>query len=92
MADPRPVLDTLADTLQQDFEASPPGPKNPHGNGFRTVETDLTSERKAIRCADPFKGRIWKIKNPESIHPVTGELSPAVATRGHEPSSKFPHS
>lgn len=51
----------------------PPGPSNPHGNGFRAVETDLTTELKAMRCADPFKGRVWKIKNPESIHPITGE-------------------
>lgn len=59
--------------LQQDFEPMPPGPKNPYGNGFRAVETDLTSELKAMRCADPFKGRVWKIKNPESIHPITGK-------------------
>jgi hypothetical protein len=59
--------------LQQDFEPVPPGPNNPHGNGFRAVESDLTTELKALRCADPFKGRVWKIKNPESIHPITGE-------------------
>lgn len=61
--------------MQQDFEAIPAGSANPHGNGFRTVETDLISESQAARCADPFKGRIWKIKNPQSIHPVTGVLA-----------------
>ncbi|GAQ81207.1 Copper amine oxidase [Klebsormidium nitens] len=58
---------------EQDFVPLPLGPKNPHGNGFRAVETDLTSELKAMRCADPFKGRVWKIKNPDSIHPITGK-------------------
>lgn len=66
------ALPEVHTALQQDFEPLAVGPKNPHGNGFQTVETDLLTEQKAKRVADPFKGRIWKIKNPESLHPVTG--------------------
>ena len=56
------------------------GPKNPHGNGFKAVETDLLSEKRAMRVADPFKGRIWKIKNPHSLHPVTGWQSSSTTS------------
>ena len=66
----------MSRNMQQDFEALPPGPKNPHGNGFRAVETDLVTEKGAMRVADPYKGRIWKIKNPESLHPITGNFYP----------------
>lgn len=62
----------VSSALQQDFEPMALGPKNPHGNGFKAVETDLLTEKKAMRIADPFKGRIWKIKNPQSLHPITG--------------------
>ena len=58
--------------LQQDMEAMPPGPSNPYGNGFTTVETDLTTELQAARVVDAMRARVWKIKNPESLHPVTG--------------------
>ena len=52
--------------------ALPDGPKNPYGNGFIPVETDLTTELKAQRVCDPHKSRLWKIKNPNSLHPITG--------------------
>jgi primary-amine oxidase len=60
------------------------GPKNPHGNGFIAVEKDLPTESQAARLADPSTGRYWKIKNPASLHPVTGKpvafkLVPQVA-------------
>lgn len=70
---------TWVHSLQQDFVPMAVGPNNPYGNGFKAVETDLTTEQKAIRVADPFKGRIWKIKNPESIHPVTGIIPTTAA-------------
>jgi Cu2+-containing amine oxidase len=57
---------------QVNVEALPDGPENPYGNGFIPVETDLTSELKAQRLCDPSCARLWKIKNPESLHPVTG--------------------
>jgi primary-amine oxidase len=49
----------------------PAGPDNPYGNGFRTVETSLTSTHQAQRVAEPFKGRVWKIKNPASLNPTS---------------------
>ena len=52
--------------------ALPDGPKNPYGNGFIPVETDLTTEKTAQRVCDPHKSRLWKIKNPNSLHPITG--------------------
>ncbi|BDA50132.1 Primary amine oxidase [Coccomyxa sp. Obi] len=54
-------------------EALPDGPENPYGNGFVAVETDLTSEAKAQRVCDPFKARLWKVKNPNSLNPITGK-------------------
>ena len=62
-------------------EALPDGPQNPYGNGFIPVETDLTSELKAQRVCDPMKARLWKIKNPGSVHPVTG----MAASHGDQP-------
>ena len=61
---------------QVNVEALPDGPENPYGNGFIPVETDLTSELKAQRVCDPACARLWKIKNPESLHPVTGGCHP----------------
>ena len=58
------------------MEALPDGPKNPYGNGFIPVETDLTSEAEAQRVCDPSRARLWKVKNPESLHPVTGASPP----------------
>ena len=57
---------------QVNVEALPEGPKNPYGNGFVPVETDLTTESQAQRVCDPSTGRMWKIRNPNSLHPVTG--------------------
>ena len=67
--------------LQVNVEALPDGPENPYGNGFIPVETDLTSELKAQRVCDPMKARLWKIKNPGSLHPVTG----VAASHGDQP-------
>ena len=67
--------------LQVNVEALPDGPENPYGNGFIPVETDLTSELKAQRVCDPMKARLWKIKNPGSLHPVTG----VAASYGDQP-------
>ena len=60
--------------LQVDVEALPEGPKNPYGNAFIPVETDLTTEMKAQRVCDPHKARLWKIRNPNSLHPITGAI------------------
>eukprot|EP01025_Chloroclados_australasicus_P031457 TRINITY_DN3179_c0_g5_i1.p1 TRINITY_DN3179_c0_g5~~TRINITY_DN3179_c0_g5_i1.p1 ORF type:complete len:672 (-),score=75.87 TRINITY_DN3179_c0_g5_i1:433-2448(-) len=57
-----------------DVEALPEDPdSNPSGNGFKTVETILTSEQQAQRVANAHKGRIWKIANPNKTNQVTGD-------------------
>lgn len=47
------------------------GPHNPAGNAFVVQETALVTESQAQRVCDPSKGRIWKVSNPDSLHPVT---------------------
>ena len=59
--------------LQVEAVALPEGPANPYGNAFTVKETDLKTEVEAQRVCDAGKGRYWKIKNPNSLHPVTGE-------------------
>ena len=49
------------------------GPDNPFGNGFVAVETPLTTEQQAQRVCSPQTARYWKISNPASKHPVTGQ-------------------
>jgi primary-amine oxidase len=49
----------------------PPGPDNPHLNGFTAVETDLTTTSAAQRLVAFDKARIWKIKNPAVLNPIT---------------------
>lgn len=49
----------------------PPGPTNPHLNGFTAIETDLTTTAAAQRTTAPERGRIWKIKNPAVLNPIT---------------------
>ena len=56
---------------QVDAVAMPPGPDNPHLNGFSAVETDLTTTSAAQRTTAPHLGRIWKIKNPAVQNPIT---------------------
>lgn len=57
----------------------PLGPDNPHGVGFVAMETEFATEREAIRCVDPARSRVWKIKNPRSLNPVSG--APQRCTR-----------
>lgn len=44
---------------------------NPAGNGLVLMETPLVSEHQAMRLHDANKQRVWKISNPNSIHPIT---------------------
>lgn len=46
-------------------------PQNPAGNVFTVKETPLLTELAAQRICNPLTGRIWKVSNPESLHPVT---------------------
>ncbi|KAJ9529491.1 hypothetical protein QJQ45_013830 [Haematococcus lacustris] len=51
----------------------PPGPGNPHANGFIMHERDLLDTDQA-QCEADFGGaRCWKMKNPSVINPVSGE-------------------
>eukprot|EP01023_Acetabularia_acetabulum_P066619 TRINITY_DN9016_c0_g2_i1.p1 TRINITY_DN9016_c0_g2~~TRINITY_DN9016_c0_g2_i1.p1 ORF type:complete len:714 (+),score=119.60 TRINITY_DN9016_c0_g2_i1:60-2201(+) len=47
--------------------------KNPWGNGFKTVETILTTEQEAQRVTSASKNRIWRIVNPNQLNPITGD-------------------
>jgi primary-amine oxidase len=49
----------------------PPGPNNPHLNGFLAIETDLTNTTAAQRTVAFDRARIWKIKNPGVLNPIT---------------------
>lgn len=49
----------------------PRGPKNPHGNAFVAVEDDLLRVHLAQRMTAPEQARIWKIKNPGIMNPIT---------------------
>lgn len=49
----------------------PPGPANPHDNGFRMVETELDRVGVAQRTHNFNTARHWTFKNPFSINPVS---------------------
>jgi primary-amine oxidase len=67
-----------------DTEAEPPGPTNPYGNAFYAKSTVLTTELEAQRLIEPFKGRYWKIINPDVCnkmgYPVAYKLIPGENT------------
>ena len=56
------------------MESLPDGPENPYGVGFVANETVLHSEKEAQRMGDLNTSRVWKIKNPNSVNPLNGEL------------------
>ena len=49
--------------VEVDTRLDAPGPDNPYCNGFRTHETVLETERKAVRDADASALRFWKVVN-----------------------------
>lgn len=61
-------------------EAVPMGPDNPYGNACLATSTLLKTEQEAQRIADPYKGRYWKVVNPDSLNslgdPVGYKLVP----------------
>lgn len=69
------VLLSLGTVLQIDTHTMPPGGDNPYGIGFFHKETELATEKAAIRKIDAAKSRVWKIKNPNVINPRTGMQS-----------------
>ena len=58
--------------LQVNVDPMPEGPDNPEGNGFVASETDFVTESQAQRSVDAARARMWKVKNPNSLHPTTG--------------------
>jgi primary-amine oxidase len=50
--------------------AEPPGPGNPHGNGFYAEETLLKTELAAGRRANADTHRAWKVINPNKLNAV----------------------
>lgn len=59
-----------------EMDAVPLGPgdhPNPHGHGFKAVETVLETELKAQRDAVPQLSRQWKIMNPRVLNPRSGK-------------------
>ena len=67
--------------LQQEAEAMKPSRQNPYGNGFTIKERDLTCESEAARVCNTATGRTWKIKNPQSLHPITGKFCHGCCSR-----------
>jgi primary-amine oxidase len=61
-------------------EALPIGSENPYGNACVARSTLLSKEQEAQRVVDPFKGRYWKVVNPNSLNqlgdPVGYKLVP----------------
>jgi primary-amine oxidase len=54
--------------VEVDVEPMPPGPDNPHHNGFRSVPTVLACEKQGRREIDPARSRTWRIVNPGSVN------------------------
>lgn len=71
--------------MEVDTIVDPDGAANPCSNGFRAVETPLTTEKAAQRNADPDRLRYWKIVNPNRRNglgqPVAYRLLPQSAIR-----------
>jgi primary-amine oxidase len=67
------AVDGKKNTVSEiDVVPEPLGDNNPYGNAFGPVETILTTEKEAIRIADPSKARAWKVSNAEGkLNPIT---------------------
>ncbi|KAG2429578.1 hypothetical protein HXX76_010813 [Chlamydomonas incerta] len=69
------------------------GLTNPYGNGFRTVETALTSVHGAQRCIAPERGRVWKFVNPQLLNPVSRQpVAYKLVPVAHPPLAALPGS
>jgi len=49
------------------------GESDPYHNAFGPVKTRLVSEQHAMRVCDQSTARTWRVSNPTSINPITGE-------------------
>jgi len=63
-----------------EFESSPIGPNNPHGNAAEIHERTLRSESEAQREINLHSSRYWKVTNPGSLNqfgkPTAYKLAP----------------
>ena len=53
-----------------DMVGLPTGPQNPYGNAFTTQTTPLHRESLAARTADPGRGRVWRVYNPDRLNHI----------------------
>lgn len=71
--------------VEVNTETDPIGPENPHGAGFRAVETPLTHELGAQRDVNTASARYWRIVNPAVRNrfgrPVAYKLLPGRTTQ-----------
>jgi primary-amine oxidase len=52
--------------VEVNAEPAPPGPANPHGNGFIARTTLLRTERDAMRLVNPLSDRYWVVTSAGS--------------------------
>lgn len=63
------VAVTDVKALEQGFGSE----ENPFGQGFTTVETQLTNAKASVTDVKAVTNRTWRISNPSQIHPYTGK-------------------
>jgi primary-amine oxidase len=67
------AVDGTANNLYEvHTEGVPVGESNPHGNAFRSVATQLRTERTAQQLIDPLAARHWRVENP-AVRNALGE-------------------
>jgi primary-amine oxidase len=68
------AVDGMVNSVEEvDVVYAPSGDGGPYDNVFGPVATHLTTEKQAVRSANQNTARAWKISNPESLNPITGE-------------------
>lgn len=80
------TVDGVANTVVEvDSEPSPPGPANPHGNGWHTAKTALTSEAMAQRDVDAARARYWRVESATEVSPLGAPRAYALMPGGNVP-------
>lgn len=72
-----PMIDGALNTVSQvdvvPLEGAVGSETNPYGQGFTLREMPFSTTHTQLGDASPLSGRVWKIANPSSRHPYTGE-------------------
>ncbi|RUS15719.1 copper amine oxidase [Jimgerdemannia flammicorona] len=72
-----PMIDGVKNTVSQvdvvPLEGDVGSNTNPYGQGFTLREIPLKTTHTEQGQANSLSGRIWKISNPSSLHPFTGQ-------------------